>query len=92
MELDQIVHPNHNHEAHNKCHFEYGEQTGNETEQMVSHMQGHDQMLAQQNNALGNTKELGGGAGNLVQQEAGSIRSRQQGAPTGRFTPSEGRA
>jgi hypothetical protein len=100
--IPQPVHELDNHQAHVEGHSEYVQaiesgqldQPGQEppqTDLLIAHIEEHQAHIEQRQQALGNTKEMGGNSGNLVQPDAASQGSEPRGA-TGNFTPSEGRA
>lgn len=60
------------------------------TDVLEEHIEEHDAALEQQQQAIGNTKELGGNTGNLVQPDGASQNVRTQGGQ-GNFTPRENR-
>lgn len=84
------VHPQDKHQQHFEGHSQAAEVAGGSTPEMDEHIKGHAQIIQQQQQALGNTKELGGGTGNLTQPDAAASRPSTGGA-TGRFTASENR-
>ena len=80
------VHPLDKHRRHLEGHIG----TEDNSPIMQQHIQAHQQAIEQQNQALGNTKDMGGNAGNEANPEAASRNPRGSGA-TGNFTPSESR-
>jgi len=86
-DVDVPVHPFDNQQRHLEGHIN----AGIDGPLMQRHIEGHQAIIEQQNEALGNTKDRGGNAGNLAQPEAASMRGGGPGA-TGAFTPSAGRA
>ena len=60
------------------------------TDVLEEHMEEHMQILEQQQEALGNSKELGGNTGNVVQPDGAANNLRTQ-SGRGNFTPSENR-
>lgn len=60
------------------------------TDLLEEHIQEHMDALAQQQEALGNTKALGGNSGNLVQPD-GASHKVGSGGSTGNYTPRENR-
>lgn len=99
--VPQPVHPMDNHLAHFKGHQAYIQQmsmqgelaiaaAGLNLEAVAAHMAEHQQYLDEMNSALGNTKEMGGNTGNLVQPDSARM-NKQPAGKTGKYTPAEGR-
>jgi len=82
------VHPFDDHQRHIEGHVG----SGLESPIMQEHIEEHQSMIEQQNQALGNTKAGGGNAGNLAQPDAARQTGGTAGAATGMFTPREARA
>ncbi len=89
-----------NHSVHIELHAQYLQYMsqdppeGFQPELLEEHIQKHQQLFAQESDALGNTRDLGGGAaeaGNLVQPDAAARKGLPTGV-TGAHQPSEGRA
>jgi hypothetical protein len=57
---------------------------------IIEHIEEHNFYIEQQQQAIGNTKELGGNTGNLVQPDGAAQNPRTQGG-RGNFTPREDR-
>ena len=60
------------------------------TDVLEEHMAVHGQFIEEQQQAIGNTKELGGNTGNLVQPDGASQNQRSK-SGQGNFTPRENR-
>jgi hypothetical protein len=99
--IELPVHPLDEHPAHIEGHVEsldYIESLPPEqaaTQQIspdaiIAHIEEHQKEIDQQQEALGNTKEMGGNAGNLVQPDSASFQNITRQA-RGRFTPGERR-
>lgn len=99
--IPQPVHPMDNHLAHYKGHEAYLTQMSQQgdvaiqsaqlnLEAVAQHMAEHQQFLAEMNASLGNTKEMGGNAGNMVQPDSARMNKQPTGK-TGQYTPSESR-
>ena len=84
------IHPADKHQQHFEGHTEAASLPAGSTPEMDEHINAHAQIIQKQQQALGNTKELGGGTGNLTQPDAAASRPSRGGA-TGRFTASETR-
>ena len=85
-DVEVPVHPFDPHQKHLEGHVE----ANIDSPIMQRHQEGHQQFVEQQNEALGNTKDRGGNAGNLSQPDAASMKGT--GGATGAYTPSAGRA
>lgn len=97
--LEQPVHELDNHNMHVQQHIERAdflrqlppEQLGKmDVGNLEAHIEQHLQFIQKQNEALGNTREMGGNTGTLSQPDMARMK-QSAGGQTGRYTPSEGR-
>jgi len=94
--IELPVHPLDPHDIHLESHMaqiEFLQKNPNPamtTDVLVEHSQAHQIEIQKRNTALGNTKEMGGNAGNFNQPDSASIKSTGQGK-TGGYMPQEGR-
>lgn len=94
--IELPIHPMDKHQKHIDLHSQYrdwimtNEQPELTTEELDLHIEQHLMMIEEQNLALGNTKEMGGNTGNLVQPDSASMNKSATGR-TGQYTPSEKR-
>ncbi|RKX17541.1 MAG: hypothetical protein DRP51_10695 [Candidatus Zixiibacteriota bacterium] len=86
--VEQPVHPLDNHMAHMEGHQEAIQQVG--TNKMIeNHIQEHQVEINKRQQALGNTKEMGGNTGSLRNTESAAMKSKT--GSTGGYLPSEAR-
>jgi len=99
--VPQPVHPNDDHFAHHEFHMRYiQEMSQMPPEQMagqnldldavMQHDMEHQEYINEMNMALGNTKEMGGNAGDIANPDSASEKSKTRPAQ-GNYTASEGR-
>lgn len=95
--IDWDVHPMDNQRLHSDEHGQYIEYLqsqppeslvaqGINLDKLIAHKEQHDEEIANQDTALGNTKELGGAVGNLTQPD-GARQKLKAGASTGVYLP-----
>jgi hypothetical protein len=101
--VEQPVHPMDNHGLHIEGHTEYldyvsqsqdqamASAAGIRTDMVEAHIMEHQQFMEQMSGSLGNTKELGGNAGNLGNAQSASMKG-SAGGKTGAYLAREGRA
>ena len=86
--IEQPVHPLDNHMAHIEGHNEALQQVG-QNRMIENHIQEHQIEIDKRQQALGNSKDMGGNAGSLRNSESGSMKSKT--GSTGAYLPSEAR-